>query len=77
MARAMHLIVGDMPDDMRRVYTLKKVYEMKNEQIAERLHMSLDDVETNLVAGIRFVAKAVFPGDGKPSEVESEPDEAQ
>jgi DNA-directed RNA polymerase specialized sigma24 family protein len=55
--RTVESIVREMPREMRQCYTLLKVFSYTQAQIAERLHMSLDDVEKNLREGVRIVAR--------------------
>jgi DNA-directed RNA polymerase specialized sigma24 family protein len=57
--RSVESIVRGMPDQMRRVYTLKKVYRYSDAQIAERLHIPLDAVIHDLEYGVRFVAEGL------------------
>lgn len=59
--RPVENIVRGMPDQMRRCYVLRKVYQMRAPEIAERLHLSLDVVEHELELGARFVANAMDP----------------
>jgi DNA-directed RNA polymerase specialized sigma24 family protein len=55
--RSVESIVREMPDRMRRCYTLTHVYRMSHAAIAEKLHIPLDDVERDLVDGTKRVAK--------------------
>lgn len=54
--------VRRMPDDMRRVITLRKVYGLSQIEIADRLHLSMQDVEHLLAEALRFCSDRMFDG---------------
>lgn len=55
--RLLREIIQTLPTQCRRVFTLRKVYELSTKQIAERLHLSVSTVEKHLAKGIRICAE--------------------
>ena len=51
--RRLQAIVAALPTQQRRVFTLRKVYEMSTAQIAARLGLSVSTVETHLAKALR------------------------
>ncbi len=52
-------IVRGLPEVTRRVFTLRKVYECPQEEIATRLKLPLVEVEMHLIAGAKACSRAL------------------
>ena len=57
--RRLRAIVEALPTQQRRVFTLRKVYGMSPQAIAERLGLSVSTVEKHLVKAVRTCADAL------------------
>lgn len=51
--------VGRLPTLERQALTLRKVYSMPQNEIAERLHITPEQVETTLCAAYKHMAQMV------------------
>jgi RNA polymerase sigma-70 factor (ECF subfamily) len=51
--RRLQALVAGLPTQQRRVFTLRKIYEMPTSQIAARLGLSVSTVETHLAKALR------------------------
>ena len=62
-----HLIalIEELPPQCRRVFTLRKVYDLSQREIAERLGLSVNTVEKHLVKGLRFCSERLARNTGK------------
>jgi DNA-directed RNA polymerase specialized sigma24 family protein len=58
IARIVSAVQG-MPDLVRQVFTLRRVYGFSHPQIAAHLHISAVDVEINLVTAAKGIADAL------------------
>ncbi len=50
-------LVGDLPEQCRRVFTLSKVYGLSQAEIAVRLGISVSTVDKHVVRGLRFCSE--------------------
>lgn len=55
-AERMRKLVEQMPERMRRVITLRKLYGHSQQQIASELGMTMQEVEDEIVAAVKFCA---------------------
>jgi RNA polymerase sigma factor (sigma-70 family) len=55
--KALWQCVADLPPQCRRVFTLRKVYALKPQEIAVRLNLSVSTVEKHLAKGLRICAE--------------------
>ena len=65
--RRLQAIVAALPTQQRRVFTLRKVYGMSPQAIADRLGLSVSTVEKHLVKAVRMCAEALAREDGAPA----------
>jgi RNA polymerase sigma factor (sigma-70 family) len=65
--RRLRAIVEALPAQQRRVFTLRKVYGMSPQAIAERLGLSVSTVEKHLVKAVRECAQALAREDDTPA----------
>ena len=65
--RRLRAIVEALPAQQRRVFTLRKVYGMSPQAIAERLGLSVSTVEKHLVKAVRGCADALAREDEPPA----------
>jgi RNA polymerase sigma-70 factor (ECF subfamily) len=61
--RRLRAIVERLPEQCRRVFTLRKVYDLPPGAIAERLGLSVSTVEKHLVKAVRLCAEALARDD--------------
>ena len=54
-----------LPEQCRKVLTLRKMYGLSPGQIAVRLNLSISTVEKHLAKGLRLLTKALASGDGR------------
>ena len=54
-----------LPEQCRKVLTLRKMYGLSPGQIAVRLNLSVSTVEKHLAKGLRLLTKALAAGDGR------------
>lgn len=54
-----------LPEQCRKVLTLRKMYGLSPAQIAVRLNLSISTVEKHLAKGLRLLTKALAAGDGR------------
>jgi DNA-directed RNA polymerase specialized sigma24 family protein len=59
--RRLQAVVDQLPADTRRVFTLRKVYDLSVPDIAARLGLSVHEVEEHLVAAVLAFARAAPP----------------
>ena len=64
--RRLRAIVEALPAQQRRVFTLRKVYGMSPQAIAEKLGLSVSTVEKHLVKAVRTCAEALAREDEPP-----------
>jgi RNA polymerase sigma factor (sigma-70 family) len=64
--RRLRAIVEALPTQQRRVFTLRKVYGMSPQAIADRLGLSVSTVEKHLVKAVRLCAEALAREDETP-----------
>lgn len=64
--RRLRAIVEALPTQQRRVFTLRKVYGMSPQAIADRLGLSVSTVEKHLVKAVRLCAQALAREDDAP-----------
>jgi RNA polymerase sigma-70 factor (ECF subfamily) len=64
--RRLRAIVAGLPTQQRRVFTLRKVYGMSPQAIADRLGLSVSTVEKHLVKAVRLCAEALAREDEAP-----------
>ena len=62
--RRLRAIVARLPEQCRRVFTLRKVYDLPPGAIAERLGLSVSTVEKHLVKAVRLCSEALAREDG-------------
>lgn len=55
--RRLREIVARLPDQVRRVFTLRKVYGLAHKDIADRLGLSVSTVEKHLAKGLRICSE--------------------
>ena len=55
--RLLREIIEALPTQCRRVFTLRKVYELSPSEIAVRLRLSVSTVEKHLVKGVRICSE--------------------
>jgi RNA polymerase sigma-70 factor (ECF subfamily) len=55
--RNLHALIASMPTQMRRVFTLRKVYGLSQNDIAVRLGLTVSTVEKHVVRGLRFCSE--------------------
>ncbi len=55
--RSLHALIESMPTQMRRVFTLRKVYGLTQNDIAVRLGLTVSTVEKHVVRGLRFCSE--------------------
>ena len=65
--RRLRAIVEALPAQQRRVFTLRKVYGMSPQAIAEKLGLSVSTVEKHLVKAVRTCAEALAREDEAPA----------
>ena len=65
--RRLRAIVEALPAQQRRVFTLRKVYGMSPQAIAEKLGLSVSTVEKHLVKAVRACAEALAREDEPPA----------
>ena len=65
--RRLRAIVEALPAQQRRVFTLRKVYGMSPQAIAEKLGLSVSTVEKHLVKAVRACADALAREDEPPA----------
>ena len=65
--RRLRAIVEALPAQQRRVFTLRKVYGMSPQAIAEKLGLSVSTVEKHLVKAVRACAQALAREDEPPA----------
>jgi RNA polymerase sigma factor (sigma-70 family) len=65
--RRLRAIVAALPTQQRRVFTLRKVYGMSPQAIADRLGLSVSTVEKHLVKAVRLCAEALAREDETPA----------
>jgi RNA polymerase sigma-70 factor (ECF subfamily) len=59
-------IVMELPDQVRRVFTLRKVYGLPHKEIADRLGLSVSTVEKHLAKGLRICSERLNREAGQP-----------
>jgi RNA polymerase sigma factor (sigma-70 family) len=64
--RRLRAIVEALPTQQRRVFTLRKIYGMSPQAIADRLGLSVSTVEKHLVKAVRLCAEALAREDDAP-----------
>lgn len=64
--RRLRAIVEGLPPQQRRVFTLRKVYGMSPQAIADKLGLSVSTVEKHLVKAVRLCAEALAREDEAP-----------
>ena len=52
-------LIEQLPSQCRRVFTLRKVYELTHEEIAEQLGISVSTVEKHVVKGLRLCSEGL------------------
>ena len=65
--RRLRAIVEALPAQQRRVFTLRKVYGMSPQAIADKLGLSVSTVEKHLVKAVRACAEALAREDDTPA----------
>jgi RNA polymerase sigma-70 factor (ECF subfamily) len=65
--RRLRAIVEALPTQQRRVFTLRKIYGMSPQAIADRLGLSVSTVEKHLVKAVRLCAEALAREDDAPA----------
>jgi RNA polymerase sigma factor (sigma-70 family) len=55
--RSLHALIESMPTQMRRVFTLRKVYGLSQNDIAVQLGLTVSTVEKHVVRGLRFCSE--------------------
>ena len=65
--KRLRAIVAALPTQQRRVFTLRKVYDLSPGEIAERLGLSVSTVEKHLVKAVRACAEALERDDAPPT----------
>ncbi|WP_421738854.1 RNA polymerase sigma factor [Caulobacter sp.] len=68
--RQLREAIGELPVQCRKVFTLRKVYNLSPRQIAERLGLSVSTVEKHLVKGLRYCSDRLGRVDGRISKVD-------
>ncbi len=53
------LTVTKMPDQRRRIYNMSRVEGLKNDEIAEKLHISKKTVENHLNMALKEIRKSI------------------
>jgi RNA polymerase sigma-70 factor (ECF subfamily) len=67
--RKLREVVERLPDQVRRVFTLRKVYGLPHKEIAERLGLSVSTVEKHLAKGLRICSEELAREEGRQSVV--------
>ncbi len=68
--RQLQEAIAELPVQCRKVFTLRKVYNLSPRQIAERLGLSVSTVEKHLVKGLRYCSDRLGRVDGRISKVD-------
>ena len=68
--RQLHQAIEELPAQCRKVFTLRKVYNLSPRDIAERLGLSVSTVEKHLVKGLRYCSDKLGRGDGRSKSVD-------
>lgn len=55
--RKLREVVSRLPEQARRVFTLRKVYSLSHREIADRLGLSVSTVEKHLAKGLRICSE--------------------
>lgn len=55
--KALARLIGELPPQCRRVFTLCKVYGLSHAEIAARLGLSVSTVEKHVIRGLRFCSE--------------------
>jgi RNA polymerase sigma factor (sigma-70 family) len=63
--RLLQEAVAALPPQCRRVFTLRKVYDLSPGQIAEKLGLSVSTVEKHLVKGLRLCSDSLGRGNDR------------
>lgn len=69
--RRLQALVAGLPTQQRRVFTLRKVYEMPTSEIAARLGLSVSTVETHLAKALRACSERLAQDIQPPKDVQS------
>ena len=70
--RQLREAMAELPVQCRRVFTLRKVYDLSPGEIAEKLGLSVSTVEKHLVKGLRYCSDRLGRGDGRTRKAEEE-----
>lgn len=63
--RQLQAAIEELPSQCRKVFTLRKVYNLSPREIAERLGLSVSTVEKHLVKGLRYCSDKLGRTDGR------------
>lgn len=63
--RRLRDVIAGLPDQARRVFTLRKVYSLSHREIAERLGLSVSTVEKHLAKGLRICSEELGRDPGR------------
>jgi RNA polymerase sigma factor (sigma-70 family) len=63
--RRLRELVAALPTQCRRVFTLRKVYGLAPQEIADRLGLSVSTVEKHLVKAVRLCSEGLQRGEGR------------
>ena len=67
--RQLQQAIEELPAQCRKVFTLRKVYNLSPREIAEKLGLSVSTVEKHLVKGLRYCSDKLGRADGRTRKV--------
>jgi RNA polymerase sigma-70 factor (ECF subfamily) len=70
--RQLREVMAELPVQCRRVFTLRKIYDLSPREIAEKLGLSVSTVEKHLVKGLRYCSDRLGRSDGRTRKGEEE-----
>ena len=60
--RRLAKLISELPPRCRKAFTLRKIYGLSNQEIAERLGLSISTVEKHVVKGLRLCSERLATG---------------